>query len=293
MIRIALLAAFSLFTCTTVQAKELARVGSVGIDDKPLSLWAYSQTMQKVPNQIKDLQYFGLAQEIRSELGRQIAKKYEIKIADEDIIAYSDSEERANPGSADIYKRLKEFAGNDKAFYARTLYTTQCINVVLQSQVYRTKSGKLSESRKVAALDLAKQLSKNPGGFNAKAKAGGYAVKSITASVAKGIRTDDNNEILSIPMSVGAGDAEQAGTALKKGDVSDKVIESREYFLVVKGKGGKKDGEQQMEAILVPKLSYDEWFWSEAKNIQVTIPDKKLKKEIVERALWAKKLKIK
>jgi len=289
-----LIAALLLTVMTTHLLYAATPLGSVAgevISEINVANWSsYYLAITNPAHQFKDHRFFGVSQELQTMLYLNILKKYGISVSEDALAAYAKAAEQSKPEIAEFYKRLREQVKTDEKSFTRTFFMNAYTADQLKLTTFRKETDKINAERKKEAESIAAKLEKAPGGFNSyKDK---YPIKTIKASMNNGIIVDTKNpEIVSIPLSVASQEAENVAKALKPSKSSKSVVSTREYFLIVKNRG-KKGDDYLLDAIFIPKLSFDEWFQIEIKSIPVKISDLKIKKDLLERVSWVKNLKL-
>jgi hypothetical protein len=277
----------------SVWAASYGSVGGVPIDGKNVDRWVQYMQVNPGPGQFKDMRFFGVAQEIKKLLNLAMLKKLGVKIDQKDLDEYATI--KANePSQKAFFDKLFEVTGKDRKTFVDSFFLYPYTEDLLQHDVFTpAKSNEFNKDLEGRINVVAKKLAVNPALFAETGRVNNYEIKEVTASVSGGIRlTDEKRFALSIASSVPAKEMEDAAKLLKEGSVNPVAIANYQYFMIIKAKG-KKGDEYLLDAMLVPKKGYQDWFWAQAGKIPVKITDKKIRKEVKERAPWAVHLNLK
>lgn len=272
------------------KSPEAARVGAKAIDDATVTRRTnlYANTKYN----LKDLRYVTLAQLIRGELALQLLQGAGIKIGNAELEAQATRDE-ANLQSAEGQKLLKIIAGSDRQTYLDTFVLPAYAEKKLYNEVFLKAKDTRKKSQQRAEALLRDILAK-PAAFAGIAGKSGAKVERLSASLKNGITLIEGKErrLISVPFSLRSKILETALSALKNNEVSSKLVEWPDSYLIVRMAGKEKDN-FLADVIFFPVGGFNEWFFARAAKIPVKITDPQLKKEFLKNVEWAKKLNLK
>jgi len=280
---------FVLFLLCAGCSSETARVGSIAISREDLSQRAKVSEIY-YPGSGKA--YVALSQLIKGNLSLEILRSLGKPV--DDVALQSEAKRiDENTKAPETLAKIKAVYGTDHAAYLRTFVSPVYAERMLYGEVF-LKSLEIQSAAKVRVEAMIRNAAASPASFLSIAKQESFQTAQLRISNKKGIIPFKNKPFLNHAEPVAV---EQAArllpllAGLAPGKVLPQAIEWPESFQALRliQRAG---SDVVVESAVLPKQSFDDWFWEKAANIPVRIKDLDLKKELVKEVSWAKNLKM-
>ena len=269
-------------------SRGVARVGSIPVMQKDLGLRVKVSEIY-YPGSGKP--YVGLSQLIKGYLSLEILRSLGHPV-DGAAIEAEAQRISMNTKAPDMLDKIKRVFGDNHTAYLNVFVKTVYAERVLYSEIFLKTQEIHIEQRRMAEKVL-REATSGPSSFGKIAARYDLKVDRLKVSEKKGITRSAATD----PLNRETPGLEQAGIILRavvklsSGAVMPQIIEWPESFQIIKliSKGGST---AVIDSVVIPKKSYDDWFWSKAATIPVLIYDSALKDELLREVSWAKNLKL-
>jgi len=235
--------------------------------------------------------YVGLSQLLKGYLSLEILSNLGHPV---DAAAITAEAQRidSNTKAPEMLNKIKAVFGDNQEAYRNVFVKMTYAERVLYTEVF-LKSPDVQLEQKHLAENIHRIATDTPTAMESTANKYGLKVLRLEVSNKEGIKPAGGKDTLHRePAGV-----EQAGvilTSLAKilpGITMPHIVEWPESFQIIK-LISKRGNSAIVDSVIVPKKSYDEWFWSKAASIPVQINDQALKEELLREVSWAKNLKL-
>lgn len=224
---------------------------------------------------------------INDAVESEVALKHGVVITQDEIISYGKHVDE-NTKAPDILRKVKSAFGEDESSYEQIYLAPKILNRKLR--YFYIRNFELHESERTL-IEKAYGLVVSGMIFQEAAEKSGAKYSSFDIGDKEVAITPELQQY--IPQ-------EERGTqdplvsileTLSIGDIYQNIVEDDYGYRVVRLKG--RDGKKySVEAIIVKKHAFDEWFKSEAAKIHIEIVDKELQREITSKypnVWWVRK----
>ena len=268
-----------LFSCT--RNSPVAKVGDYTLSEKDA---AYRSAVIKIyfPDDNRNL---GLDQLVRAYTYAQILKNHGHEITPE-LVQKEDQRIDKNTAAPDSLAKIKGVFGNDKESYLKDFVFPTLAERTIFYDFFSKDPSIHKESREAAQIFLNTVLT-DPKAFSALAAKQKRSVGEFWVSLTEGlspVQKQEGTRILpNAPPEVmrkmeggkselGQKWVEEIIRPLKPGNISPKVIEEQEQYMVVRYSGPVKGKPNTylMQSVRFPKADYGKWLREESQKVSVT-----------------------
>ncbi|MDA8099331.1 MAG: hypothetical protein M0042_06870 [Nitrospiraceae bacterium] len=272
-------------------SNDAARVGSTGISDRDIELRSKVSEIY-FPGSGKPS--VGLAQLIKGAVAAEVLRSKGFRMDDDSLdreIKRIDEQTKA----PELLQKVKEVYQQNMPAYRRTFIQPAYAERILYREVF-LMAPEIQTERKQTATVFLSAVTSNPDSFESAGRDLGISVVILNVSADSGIvpagKESSKPPVDAMGKKVGRELlARIASHKDVKGPILPEVIEWPDGYQVVKViKRGKSTAVIQSAAI--PKKSFDEWLWEQAKDIRVKIRDRALRDQFVKEVSWARNLNL-